>query len=279
LIGAALVLLLPARSVAQEFHLPVDVGQGLVIHSGAPRTPYVFQASLAPSLDLGNFRISAALSPIYLDPKWDFGVGGQVSVLVPLFLHDLGVRLATEGLYLPRTHAGLFSFGVFADVFGLLRLGIMPGFETGEQRVSLRTVIGVDLANVVRVAGGSSSTDLPESPPQPSVPVASSDYDLLRTGVRSRVLGILPQERMAATACWLTSHQPLLDAAQSVATLQTNLAQASQSELADQVQASLTASPPPANADERMVAHALAQGLSDAASEARTALALKCEQP
>src|SRR5262249_32745740 len=137
----------------------------------------------------------------------------------------------------------------------------------------------VDLANVVRLAGGSSSTDLPESPPQPSVPVASSDNDLLRTGVRTRVLGILPQERMTAAACWVTSHQSLLDATESVATLQTTLTQAGQSELVAQVDASLTASPPPANADERAVTRALVQGLSDAASDARLELALKCEQP
>lgn len=140
---------------AQAFAFTLDVAQGLQFGMDKPRTPYLFDATLAPALELERARIGLVFGPTYRNPDWDFAVGGQLSLFFPFSVRDLGVRLAAQGDYLPIHKSARVSMGVLAEAFGLLRVGLWPGYDFELQRAELTLSIGVDLMSWNRLLAGS----------------------------------------------------------------------------------------------------------------------------
>jgi len=147
---------LPCR--AQSFALTLDVEQGLQFGMDRPRTPYLFGARFAPALELDRARVGLVVGPAYRNPDWDFAVGGQLSLFFPFSVRDLGVRLAAQGEYLPVHRSARLSMGFLAEAFGLLRLGVWPGYDFELQRAELTVSIGVDLMSWNRLLAGSQET-------------------------------------------------------------------------------------------------------------------------
>lgn len=157
---------------AQRFALPVDVGQGLVFGDG-PRTPYLFGVSLEPGFDLGRWRFGALVSPSYRNPRWDLGLGARASLFVPLAAREVGVRFAAEGQYLPGERSGHLALGVIGEAFGLLRVGLWPGYDTKKQRAELMLTIGVDVIRWGRLLAGVRDHDRDRAAASRSCPVES----------------------------------------------------------------------------------------------------------
>jgi hypothetical protein len=130
---------------AQRFALPLDVEQGLVFGEAAPRTPYLFGVRLAPSLDVERARFGLTLAPLYRNPKWDFALGANMSLFVPLAGRDIGVRFAVQGEYLPVERAARASVGVVFELLGLLRVGLWPAFDFAATRAELCLGVGGDI--------------------------------------------------------------------------------------------------------------------------------------
>jgi len=141
---------------AQSFAFTLDVAQGLQFGMDKPRTPYLFGAQLAPALELERARLSLVFGPSYRNPDWDFPFGGQLSLFVPFAVKDLGLRLAAQGEYLPLNKSARASFGIVAEAFGLIRIGLWPAYDFQLKRAELTLSIGVDLVSWNRLiaAGG-----------------------------------------------------------------------------------------------------------------------------
>lgn len=147
LCGAAL----PGTALAQSFALPVDVEQGLVFGAAKPRTPYLFGAHIAPSIDIERARFGLVLAPMYRNPKWDFAVGARMSLFAPLSGKKFGVRFELQGEYLPVQRAGRVSFGAVGELFGLLRVGLWPAFDFDVMRPELCVSVGADIMSWAHV--------------------------------------------------------------------------------------------------------------------------------
>jgi len=162
----AAMLVAAARSPcrAQSIALPLDLHQGLALGADTPRTPYLFETSLAPGVDFGRMQIAALVAASYLNPRWDMALGGQLSWLLPIKLSDLGFRCLAQALYLPWHDAARASLGIVAEAFGLLRIGIWPAYDFGSQRLQLTTSIGIDLLCWARMLGGPRETQFEPSP-------------------------------------------------------------------------------------------------------------------
>jgi hypothetical protein len=130
---------------AQSFALPIDLSQGLVFGADQPRTPYLFDATLAPSLDLGLVRVGAVLGPTYRNPKWDLGLGGRLSIFAPLAARELGLRFVAQAEYLPREHGTRISAAIVAEAFGLIRVGLWPAYDLESKRAELTLSFGTDI--------------------------------------------------------------------------------------------------------------------------------------
>jgi hypothetical protein len=153
-LGVAAAVLLPGAAHAQSFALPVDLGQGLIFGAAKPRTPYIFGADIVPSIDVDRARFGVVLAPMYRNPKWDFAVGARMSLFAPLSGKKLGVRFAVQGEYLPVQRAGRVSFGVLAEIFGLLRLGLWPAFDFDAMRPELCVSLGADVVSWEHLVSG-----------------------------------------------------------------------------------------------------------------------------
>lgn len=148
-------------AAAQQFALPLDIRQGLVFGSDRPRTPYQFDAVLAPGVDFESLQLNALLAPTYLNPEWDFGVGAGASVFFSKWLRDIGIRLSAQGTYLVSEASVRVALGVGFEVLTLLRLNVWPGYDFEAERVFLTSSIGVDLVSLVRVMSGPQETEQP----------------------------------------------------------------------------------------------------------------------
>jgi hypothetical protein len=144
LLGLGLSLL-PHVARAQSFALPVDFEQGLVIGAAEPRTPYLFGVRVVPSLDIDRVRFGLVLGPMYRNPVWDFALGANMALFVPTSGKRTGLRFVVQGEYLPRTQAGRISIGALADLLGMLRIGLWPGFDFDAMRPELCISIGGDV--------------------------------------------------------------------------------------------------------------------------------------
>jgi hypothetical protein len=147
----ALVSATPLIAQAQSFALPVDVEQGLVIGAAEPRTPYVFGLRVVPSLDIERARFGLVLGPMYRNPAWDFAIGANMALFVPTSGRETGVRFVLQGEYLPRQQAGRLSFGILAELLGLLRIGVWPGFDFDAMRPELCVSVGADVMSWAKV--------------------------------------------------------------------------------------------------------------------------------
>lgn len=140
-----------ARCRAQQLAVPIDLQQGLVFRADRPRTPYLFGARVAPSIDVERVRFGLTLSPLYRNPAWDFGIGASMAWFVPLAARDAGVRFVVQGDYLVRTGAARTSIGVVGELFGLLRIGLWPAFDFDAMRPELCLGLGSDMMSWARV--------------------------------------------------------------------------------------------------------------------------------
>lgn len=157
LVGLAVVALLTvvaSPACALGFALPIDVQQGLEFGAAHPRTPYLFEVQVAPGLDVGPFRVSALVAPSYVNPKWDLGLGGQLSLLAQLGPKGVGLRLAIGAEYLPGTEEVRVVAGLVGEVFGLLRIGVWPGYAIDAKHAILSASIGFDVMRWIRLARG-----------------------------------------------------------------------------------------------------------------------------
>ena len=155
-VSGAYLHALPCR--AQSLAFTLDVEQGLQFGMDKPRTPYLFGARFVPALELERARLGLVFGPAYRNPKWDFAVGGQLSLFFPFSVRDLGVRLAAQGEYLPVAKSARMSMGILAEAFGLLRIGLWPGYDFELQRAELTLSIGVDLMSWNRLIAGGQET-------------------------------------------------------------------------------------------------------------------------
>jgi hypothetical protein len=151
---AAALLASPSSAQAQRFAMPVDIEQGLVFGMAEPRTPYLFGVRIAPSLDIGRARFGLVLGPMYRNPVWDFALGAHAAFFVPTSGKETGLRFVVQGQYLPRTQAGRISIGAVAELFGMLRIGLWPGFDFDVMRPELCISIGADVMSWVKVFSG-----------------------------------------------------------------------------------------------------------------------------
>ena len=145
---------------AQQLALPVDVAQGLELTGESP-TPYLFSVSVAPSLELGPLRLGVVLAPSYRNPAWDLGLGGRLSVFVPLAAREVGLRIGAQGEYLPWAHDARLSGLIMLEAFGLLRLGLWPAYVVGTQRGELMFSVGVDVVSWAQLFGSAPPRDRP----------------------------------------------------------------------------------------------------------------------
>ena len=141
----------PSLAHAQRFALPVDVEQGLVFGAAQPRTPYLLGVRVVPSLDIERARFGLVLGPMYRNPAWDFALGANMAFFVPTSGRESGVRFVLQGEYLPRTQAGRISFGVLAELLGLLRIGVWPGYDFDAMRPELCLSVGADVMSWAKV--------------------------------------------------------------------------------------------------------------------------------
>jgi hypothetical protein len=140
----ALTVFGPAAAHAQRFALPVDVEQGLVFGAAEPHTPYLFALRVVPSLDFERVRFGLVFGPAYRNPAWDFALGANISLLVPVSGKQVGVRFVVQAEYLPNQHAARVSLGTVLDLLGLLRVGLWPAFDFEARRAELCVSIGGD---------------------------------------------------------------------------------------------------------------------------------------
>jgi hypothetical protein len=152
IIALLMVAASPVRALG--FALPIDVQQGLELGAAHPRTPYLFEVQVAPGLDVGPFRVSALVAPSYVNPKWDLGLGGQLSLLAQIGPKGVGLRLAIGGEYLPRTEELRVGAGLVGEVFGLLRIGVWPGYAIDAKHALLTASVGFDVARWIRLVRG-----------------------------------------------------------------------------------------------------------------------------
>jgi hypothetical protein len=145
IVGLLLVLAWAAPCQAQSFALPVDIEQGLVIGAAKPRTPYLFGVRVVPSLDIERARFGLVLGPMYRNPEWDFALGANMALFVPTSGKDTGLRFVVQGEYLPRTQVGRISIGAVAELLGMLRIGLWPGFDFDVMRPELCISLGADV--------------------------------------------------------------------------------------------------------------------------------------
>jgi hypothetical protein len=149
---AVLVSLVCASSArAQSFALPIDVQQGLVIGAARPRTPYTFAIGASPAVDFGPLRAAAVIAPSYLNPRWDLALGGELSLFAPVGSKGVGLRLAVGGSYAFWQQRVRIGTGLIGEVFGLLRVGVWPGYDFDERRPVLTTSIGFDVGSWLRL--------------------------------------------------------------------------------------------------------------------------------
>jgi hypothetical protein len=147
----ALLTLAASRACALGFALPIDVQQGLEFGAAHPRTPYLFEVQIAPGLEIGPFRASALVAPSYVNPRWDLGLGGQLSILAQLGPKGVGLRLAIGAEYLPRSEEVRIAAGLVGEVFGLLRIGVWPEYALDAKHAILTASVGFDIARWVRL--------------------------------------------------------------------------------------------------------------------------------
>lgn len=141
----------PSSARAQRFALPVDLQQGLVFGAADPRTPYLFGVRVVPSIDVGRARFGLLLGPMYRNPLWDFALGASMSLFVPTSGKETGLRFAVQGEYLPGTRAARVSFGALAELLGMLRIGLWPGFDFDAMRAELCISVGADVMSWAKV--------------------------------------------------------------------------------------------------------------------------------
>jgi hypothetical protein len=150
----ALLTVAASPACALGFALPVDVQQGLEFGAAHPRTPYLFEVQVAPGIDVGPFRVSAEVAPSYVNPKWDLGLGAQLSLLAQLGPKGVGLRLAIGAEYLPRSEEVRVGAGLIGEVFGLLRIGVWPGYAIDAKHALLTASVGFDVMRWIRLARG-----------------------------------------------------------------------------------------------------------------------------
>lgn len=154
LLTALFAALSGSTCAAQRFVLPLDLRQGLVFGADQPRTPYQFDATLSPGLEVDSVQLNLAIAPAYTNPEWDLGLGGSMSVLVPKLLSDIGLRISAQALYLCWESALRLSLGLGIEALGLVRIGVWPGYDFGMERAFLGVGVGLDIVSVVRVLSG-----------------------------------------------------------------------------------------------------------------------------
>lgn len=147
----ALLCAAPSLVRAQRFALPVDLEQGLVIGAAEPRTPYLFGLRIVPSLDVERARFGVVLGPMYRNPSWDFTAGANMALFVPTSGKETGFRFTLQGEYLLHQQAGRISFGIAAELLGLLRIGLWPAYDFAARRPELCLTVGADVMSWVKV--------------------------------------------------------------------------------------------------------------------------------
>ncbi|MEY4577895.1 MAG: hypothetical protein RL701_2598 [Pseudomonadota bacterium] len=150
-----------AESSEPRWSLPVDISQGLVFGSAneTSRTPYLFSVGIAPTLQTGALRLGVLLAPSYRNPNWDIALGGRIGMFVPLGARQFGVSFAAQGEYLPWHQSARFSLGGVIEAFGLLRIGVWPGYDLDTRRAELALSIGIDVLSWTRLLGSGHSHD------------------------------------------------------------------------------------------------------------------------